>query len=75
MAVQRFTNQSSHLETTTYDDDTQIMTITFRNGESYQYSGVPINVFQEFKQSGGGGMLFWALIRNRYATTHVRAAS
>ena len=61
-------SQSSHLQSYEYDQSSQTLTIEFQNGSVYQYTGVPLQVYQDFVQSGGAGTYFWAAIRYQYPT-------
>lgn len=60
------TAQSSHLQTYSYDPDTQTLTVEFQNGSIYQYTRVPANEYWNLAQSGGAGTYFWSKIRNHY---------
>ena len=65
--------QSSHLQNYDYDPETQVLTIQFQNGAVYQYSGVPSFEFENLRQNGGSGTLFWSRIRDRYNFQKVSA--
>ena len=67
--------QSSHLQTFEYDGDSQTLTITFQNGSVYQYSGVPVTDFNRMVQAGGGGTVFWDVIRTKYPATKISGPS
>lgn len=59
--------QSSHLQSYSYDADTQTLTVEFQNGSIYQYAGVPQTEYWNLEQSGGAGTYFHAKIRNNYS--------
>jgi protein involved in ribonucleotide reduction len=42
--------ESSHLDELKYDDDTQILEITFNNGSTYRYKSVPKSVYKELAE-------------------------
>lgn len=64
-------SQSSHLQSHSYDAETETLTIQFQNGSIYQYAGVPVNEYFNFCQNSGSGTYFWTKIRNRYPTTKI----
>lgn len=49
-----------------YDAATQTMRVTFRGGRSYEYSGVPPNVYGEFANNESHGVSFARLIAGKY---------
>lgn len=58
---------SSNLDTGTYDPETRAMTLTFaRTGDTYDYAGVPEQVWEAFKQSLSPGQFFVREIKGRY---------
>lgn len=61
------TAQSSHLQSYSYDQDTQTLTVEFVNGSVYQYTRVPPTEYWNLAQNGGGGSYFWSKIRNNYS--------
>lgn len=60
------TAQSSHIQNYEYQADSQVLTVTFLNGATYQYPGVSFEAYNQFMQSGGSGTAFWSYIRRRY---------
>lgn len=69
------TAQSSHLQNYEYQADSQVLTVTFLNGASYQYGGVSFDDYNRLLQSGGAGSIFWSVIRNRYPATKIAAGT
>jgi len=63
--------QSSHLQSYDYDGASQTLTVQFLNGTVYQYPGVSLEDFTRLAQAGGGGTVFWSLIRNKYSGTKI----
>lgn len=66
--------QSSHLQSYDYDTDSQTLMITFQNGSTYQYNGVTLEDFNKLVRAGGGGTVFWDVIRTKYAAVKIGAA-
>ena len=50
-----------------YDDETQVLDVTFTSGSTYTHNGVPPEVFQAFIAAPSPGKYYWAQIKNRYA--------
>ena len=63
--------QSSHLQSYSYDADSQVLTVEFQNGTIYQYAGVPHTEYFNLSQSGGAGTYFHAKIRGQYPTQKI----
>lgn len=58
--------QSRHLQTYSYDPNTQTLTIQFQNGSIHQWTGVPLTEFYNFDQSASKGTYLWAKIKGQY---------
>jgi len=56
--------QSSNLASVGYDISTSVLEIEFRNGNVYQYYGVPAQVYEELMNAGSKGSYFHRNIRN-----------
>ena len=65
--------QSSSLSKLAYDSQHGILQVEFRDGTVYQYSGVPLQTFQELLQADSKGAFFNHHIRSRFP--HNRAAA
>jgi len=57
---------SSNIINAEYDDETEVLTITFKNGGMYEYSGVPLNVYQEFLEAPSVGSFLHSSIKPFY---------
>lgn len=57
---------SSNLESVTYDDSTDTMSVTFQDGKTYDYMNVPASVVRQFQQAASFGEFFHRQIRSRY---------
>ena len=49
---------SSNLKAVGYDHETKTLEIEFLNGGLYQYSGVPLSVYQGLKSASSHGQYF-----------------
>lgn len=58
--------RSTSLTSAEYDPSTQELVITFQNGQSYSYSGVPEEVYQGLLKAPSKGAFFWANIKDQY---------
>lgn len=59
-------HRSSHIEETVYDHQTQEFQVTFTDGRTYRYEGVPRGTYTELITSPSTGRAFNALIRNGF---------
>lgn len=57
---------SSHIEEGEYDSDVRIMRLAFRDGDAYQYFGVPPEVWLALQHAGSAGSYFARNIKDRY---------
>lgn len=62
---------SSNISTIDYDEDSESLTITFRSGASYRYSGVPPEVYEGLKYAGSPGRYFQTAIRDAFAAVRI----
>jgi KTSC domain len=60
------TPESTAFSWLSYDESKHQLTVGFRNQTSYQYCGVPSEVFTLLLSSSSRGMYFNIEIRNRY---------
>lgn len=58
---------SSHLEHVDYDDSTDTLAVTFRDGRTYDYMNVPAQTAREFQAAGSFGEFFNRQIKGRFA--------
>ncbi len=57
---------SSALGGASYDPETQVLTVVFRNGSSVTYSGVPAETYEELMNADSPGSYYAANIRGQY---------
>lgn len=62
---------SSHIVAVTHDDQTQQLGVTFTDGSTYSYGGVPMSVFQGFRESRSAGEFFQRYVKDRYLGARV----
>jgi hypothetical protein len=58
--------ESSCLKRAAYDHDAQILQLTFRSGQIYDYHDLPFRLFTLLTQSSSPGQFFHTFIRNSY---------
>jgi hypothetical protein len=63
--MSRIRHQSSVLAATEFIPDAAILIVEFVSGERYQYSGVPLHLYQQLLQAHSLGTFFNACIRNQ----------
>lgn len=66
MAKETAPLQSSVLLLASYDDETQEMDVTFRNGRTYTHPRVPAEVFHQLRDAGSPGQFYNENIRGKY---------
>jgi len=59
--------QSAMIERALFDEASQELTICFKAGRKYIYSGVPRAVFDALKSAASAGAYFNACIKGRFA--------
>jgi hypothetical protein len=64
--------RSSNLHSVEYDPATSSLTIEFRRGGLYRYSGVPSGIYEGLLGTYSAGRYFHQWIRNRYSSTRLR---
>lgn len=57
---------SSALVRATYDDETQILSITFISGQTYDYDGVPPEIFEGLIMATSPGSYWHSQIKGIY---------
>lgn len=60
---------SSLLSVYGYNPETQTFVITFKSGGSYEYTGVPQDVYDGFAAASSQGSHFLQNIKNKFAFT------
>lgn len=66
-----FIPSSSHLDQVTYDEAAKLLTIMFKDGRSYQYSGVPKETYLGLQHARSVGEFFYRNIKSRYVGAEV----
>lgn len=66
--------KSSNLASTTFDKANKVLTVTFKNGNTYQYDGVGIRLFNEFVRAESHGKFFAANIKPVFKATKIGTA-
>ena len=57
---------SSNIESAEYNEETQVLTITFIRGAKYAYAGVPVETWLEFHNQDSPGTFFHNRIREHF---------
>ena len=60
---------SSNLASVGYDPDTQTLEVTFKDGSTYAYAGVPASAYDGLMASDSLGSYLHRHIKSRYAVT------
>jgi len=58
---------SSILKSAYYDNKYNMLSVTFKNGKEYVFYNVPINVWENFKNSESKGSYFSRYIKGKYS--------
>lgn len=69
--IETFIPRSSNLTEVTYDSETQVMTVSFQGGATYEYQGVPLQAFMGIQNAPSAGSYFYKQIRSVYNGTEV----
>jgi hypothetical protein len=62
---------SSNIDQIDYDEAGKILTITFKDGAAYAYTGVPRDVFFGIQHASSAGSYFYRQIRGRYPYSEI----
>ena len=62
---------SSNIRSARYDDEVQVLEITFLNGGMYEYYNVPERIAQEFERAGSKGEYLAANSKGHYRYSRV----
>lgn len=57
---------SNHISRLSYDPDSTHLHVTFQNGMSYSFAGVPSTVFNAMTRSPSAGRYFHNVIKRHY---------
>jgi len=63
--------QSSNIAAIEHNPETDTLTVQFRNGGIYEYSGVPRDVYEQFLGSGSKGAFLHRVIKPSFPATRV----
>jgi hypothetical protein len=61
--------QSSAISDLEYDQENQVLTVTWKSGSRSRHEGVPAEVFQQLLASDSLGRAFQKLVRNQFPST------
>lgn len=57
---------SSNIQSARYDEEAQVLQVTFNNGGMYEYYGVPSRIAVEFEHAESKGVYLAASIKGHY---------
>jgi lysyl-tRNA synthetase class 2 len=57
---------SSYLRKADYDPETMVMSVTFNDGTTVDYSGVPLQTFASLERAPSAGQFFHRHVKGRY---------
>jgi len=63
---------SSNIRSIGYEPDTRTLEVEFRSGSVYQYSDVPLAVYEGLMQAASKGSYFHNHVKDRYSFRQVR---
>ena len=69
--AETFIPRSTNIAEVTYDGDTKTLSVTFKDGDQWEYSGVPAEVYGAFQRAPSAGSFFYRNMRGRYPETQV----
>lgn len=69
--TETFIPKSSNLDQITYDQETKLMTIVFKSGGAWEYSGVPNEVYLGLQHAPSPGSYFFRHVRGRFQETEI----
>lgn len=58
--------KSAFLAGASYNPETKVLTVHFRNGKEYQYADVPEETYKEFCEAESAGVYYSANIKNKF---------
>ena len=64
-------HRSSYIDETSYDQDSEELAVTFADGATWKYIGVPRGIYTSFITSASKGRYFRAFIRDNYESEEV----
>ena len=69
--TETFIPGSSTLDRVEYDPEEKLMVVAFKTGNTYEYRGVPNEVYLALQHARSPGSYFYSNIRTRYPYTEV----
>ena len=70
MEIKKHSVNSSNVQSAGYDDKSQTLEITFKNGGRYQYNGVPRVIYEGiFSATSPGGYVRRWIVKSKYNFT------
>jgi hypothetical protein len=57
---------SSALASAEYDDETQVLDVTFTSGQSYSFSGVPVEIYEGLASASSPGRYYHQNVKGVY---------
>lgn len=71
MAVQTFSPASSNVESVSFDDSTDTLTVEFAGGDTYEYLNVPASVYRSFQAAPSAGQFVHRNLKGRFQSERV----
>ncbi len=62
---------SSNIAAVGYNEADQVLRVQFNNGRTYEYDGVPVDVYDALMVADSVGKEFNATVKNQFATREV----
>lgn len=75
MLHSKFTPYSTAVERIAYDTRTQVLTITYRTGRSYDYDSVPLNTYNALMVAASAGSYVNSHIKGHYPQRYATGTS
>lgn len=63
---------SDHIHSARHDSAERVLTVKFRNGNTYEAHGVPSQEYQQFMAAPSQGQYYHAFIKGRYEINRVK---
>ena len=70
--MERNSVNSSNIAGIGYEPTSQLLEVAFHSGSVYQYSGVPVTIYEAFLTAGSHGKYFYSHIRDKYPDVKIR---
>jgi hypothetical protein len=59
-------SSSSAISDASYDDETQVLDITFTSGQTYTFNGVPVDIYEGLVASSSPGRYYHQVIKGNF---------